>query len=72
AGDLMASWLAHDLLHVRQLVELRYGAMGGDLDGDGDDDGGSDGRSVDAAADDPHGSAENDHEPWDLRYAGEW
>lgn len=27
AGDLMASWLAHDLLHVRQLVELRYGAL---------------------------------------------
>jgi len=27
AGDLMASWLAHDLLHLRQLVELRYGAL---------------------------------------------
>jgi hypothetical protein len=24
AGDMLASWLAHDLLHVRQLVELRY------------------------------------------------
>lgn len=24
AGDLLASWLAHDLLHLRQLVELRY------------------------------------------------
>jgi len=24
AGDMMASWLAHDLLHIRQLVELRY------------------------------------------------
>jgi len=24
AGDALASWLAHDLLHVRQLVELRY------------------------------------------------
>jgi hypothetical protein len=24
AGDIMASWLAHDLLHLRQLLELRY------------------------------------------------
>lgn len=24
AGDLLASWLAHDLLHLRQLVELQY------------------------------------------------
>ena len=24
AGDLMASWLAHDLLHIRQLNELHY------------------------------------------------
>jgi len=24
AGDMLASWLAHDLLHTRQLVELRY------------------------------------------------
>ncbi len=24
AGDMLASWAAHDLLHVRQLVELRY------------------------------------------------
>lgn len=24
AGDLLASWVAHDLLHTRQLVELRY------------------------------------------------
>jgi hypothetical protein len=24
AGDMAASWLAHDLLHLRQLVELRY------------------------------------------------
>ena len=24
AGDLMASWLAHDLLHLRQLVALYY------------------------------------------------
>jgi len=25
AGDLLASWAAHDLLHLRQLVALRYG-----------------------------------------------
>lgn len=25
AGDLLASWAAHDLLHLRQLVELQYG-----------------------------------------------
>lgn len=24
AGDLLASWVAHDLLHIRQLIELRY------------------------------------------------
>ncbi len=24
AGDMLASWLAHDLLHLRQLVDLRY------------------------------------------------
>lgn len=24
AGDLLAAWQAHDLLHLRQLVELRY------------------------------------------------
>jgi len=24
AGDLMASWVAHDLLHMRQLVELHW------------------------------------------------
>ena len=24
AGDMLASWCAHDLLHLRQLVELRY------------------------------------------------
>ena len=24
AGQLLASWLAHDLLHLRQLVELHY------------------------------------------------
>ena len=25
AGDFLVSWLAHDLLHLRQLIELRYG-----------------------------------------------
>jgi len=24
AGDMLASWLAHDLLHARQIIELRY------------------------------------------------
>lgn len=24
AGDMLASWVAHDLLHLRQLVELHY------------------------------------------------
>ena len=24
AGDMFASWVAHDILHLRQLVELRY------------------------------------------------
>jgi hypothetical protein len=24
AGDVLSSWLAHDLLHLRQLAELRY------------------------------------------------
>lgn len=24
AGDMLASWVAHDLLHIRQLNELRY------------------------------------------------
>src|SRR5579883_1488653 len=24
AGELLASWVAHDLLHLRQLIELRY------------------------------------------------
>ncbi len=27
AGDLLASWTAHDLLHLRQLVELNYGYL---------------------------------------------
>jgi hypothetical protein len=25
AGDMLASWLAHDYLHIRQLNELQYG-----------------------------------------------
>jgi hypothetical protein len=25
AGDLLASWVAHDLLHIRQLTRLHYG-----------------------------------------------
>ncbi len=24
AGDILAAWAAHDLLHLRQLIELRY------------------------------------------------
>lgn len=24
AGDMLASWVGHDLLHLRQLIELRY------------------------------------------------
>jgi hypothetical protein len=24
AGDMLMSWVAHDLLHLRQLVELHY------------------------------------------------
>jgi hypothetical protein len=27
AGDLLASWVAHDTLHIRQLVELRYARL---------------------------------------------
>lgn len=27
AGDLAASWAAHDLLHARQLLELRHGRL---------------------------------------------
>jgi len=27
AGDIMASWAAHDLLHARQLIELRWAYM---------------------------------------------
>ena len=31
AGDMMASWVAHDLLHMRQLVALKWGATLPDL-----------------------------------------
>lgn len=31
AGDMMASWVAHDLLHMRQLVELKWVATLPDL-----------------------------------------
>ena len=27
AGDLFAAWVAHDLLHIRQLVELRWALL---------------------------------------------
>ncbi|MEZ4672333.1 MAG: DinB family protein [Anaerolineae bacterium] len=27
AGDIMAAWIAHDLLHIRQLNELRYASL---------------------------------------------
>jgi len=27
AGDLLAAWVAHDLLHMRQLVELHWGYL---------------------------------------------
>ena len=27
AGDMLAAWVAHDLLHLRQLVELKYFLM---------------------------------------------
>lgn len=32
AGDLLASWVAHDLLHLRQLVELRWFLMTQELE----------------------------------------
>ncbi|VAW42910.1 hypothetical protein MNBD_CHLOROFLEXI01-2210 [hydrothermal vent metagenome] len=28
AGDMLAAWVAHDLLHMRQLVELKYFLVG--------------------------------------------
>jgi len=30
AGDLLAAWVAHDLLHVRQLLALQWGLVGRD------------------------------------------
>lgn len=30
AGDLLTAWVAHDLLHARQLVELRYCSLAAD------------------------------------------
>jgi hypothetical protein len=35
AGDLLASWAAHDLLHTRQLVELRRARLLGQTTGHG-------------------------------------
>ncbi|RPI48663.1 MAG: DinB family protein [Chloroflexi bacterium] len=32
AGDLMAAWVAHDLLHTRQLVELRWALTQAELE----------------------------------------
>lgn len=32
AGDLMAAWVAHDLLHTRQLVELRWALTRAELE----------------------------------------
>lgn len=61
AGDLMASWLAHDLLHVRQIVELRYGAMAGAVGSESAAGGDTDGRS-----------GEDGTSRWDVRYAGEF
>ena len=34
-GDMLASWVAHDWLHIRQLVELRWGLMQQDFAGYG-------------------------------------
>ncbi len=31
AGDILAAWAAHDLLHMRQLVELRYQILSRDV-----------------------------------------
>jgi len=31
SGDMLASWVAHDLLHIRQLVELHWAWTGGML-----------------------------------------
>jgi hypothetical protein len=32
AGDFLASWVAHDLLHLRQLIELRYALASNESD----------------------------------------
>lgn len=32
AGDMLASWVAHDILHMRQLVELKWAATLPDLE----------------------------------------
>lgn len=32
AGDLFAAWVAHDILHMRQLVELRWALTKADLE----------------------------------------
>lgn len=32
AGDLLAAWVAHDLLHMRQLVELHWGYLVGSVE----------------------------------------
>jgi hypothetical protein len=31
AGDLLAAWVAHDLLHLRQLVEVRWALITSEL-----------------------------------------
>jgi hypothetical protein len=32
AGDILAAWVAHDLLHLRQLIELRYQVLSRQVD----------------------------------------
>jgi hypothetical protein len=32
AGDIMAAWVAHDLLHLRQLIELRWALVGREVE----------------------------------------
>ena len=32
AGDFMAAWAAHDLLHLRQLIELRWALLSRDVE----------------------------------------
>lgn len=31
AGDMLASWVAHDILHLRQLMELKYFLLGDEI-----------------------------------------